>query len=136
MKYLLPFFTVISTLFPLYASSSYEGSAGTQSPVYKNTVGNQWGYYEYLPKIFSEGSRGLGIIFYFNGSNTGSGTGDNSSSGLPEMLQQGLPKELQNGLHVDQIVISTQVDAFGYFKDFDEIHVVDNYINFIIQIQI
>ncbi len=112
---------------------SVEGAAGTQVPVYKKTVGNQWGYFEFLPESFTETSTGLGIVFYFNGANTGSGTGDNTSSGLPEMLQQGLPKEIKNGLHPEQIVISTQVGAFGFFNDPDEIYVVDNYISFIVE---
>ncbi len=66
---------VISTV-SIHAESSFEGAAGTQVPVYKKSIGNQWGYYEFLPESFSESSSGLGIVFYFNGANTGSGTGE------------------------------------------------------------
>jgi predicted esterase len=109
------------------ASPSVEGAAGDHTAIMKNSLGNQWGFYEYLPETFDENSKDLGILVYFNGGNSGKG----STQEMNKMLNQGLPLEIENGLTSEFIVVSYYVDSWDAIKN--DISLVDKAIDFVKQ---
>jgi len=80
------------------------GSAAQQTPVLRDTQGNLYGYYEYLPVEFDpQHKNSYPIIFYWNGQNALSGNGRED---IGELLKQGLPQYINEGKHYPAIIIS------------------------------
>jgi predicted peptidase len=86
--------------------SGKEGEAGLQTPVYRDTLGNALGYYEYLPIEFYAHSGKSPLIFYWNGGNAIAGNGRNE---LTNLLTQGLPQYIDQGKHYPAIIISAML---------------------------
>jgi predicted peptidase len=84
--------------------SGAEGFAGQHTPVIRDSQGNQFGYYEYLPKNFNlNESHDLPIIFYWNGINALTGNGRED---IDRLLTQGLTLYIHEGHHYPAIIIS------------------------------
>ena len=96
------------------------GSPGNQTPIYKDTVGNVFGYYEYLPKNFNRRDNHA-LIFYWNGANAISGDGN---SQLNNLLTQGLSKNINDGQHYPAIIISAMLSNWKK----DDVHPFVSYI--------
>lgn len=86
--------------------SGKEGEAGHQTPVYRDTLGNSLGYYEYLPVEFDASSGKNPLIFYWNGGNAIAGNGRDE---LTNLLTQGLPQYIEQGKHYPAIIISAML---------------------------
>lgn len=82
------------------------GEPGQQTPVYRDSLGNSLGYYEYLPVDYKHHTSQLPLIFYWNGSNaiTGNGQGE-----LSNLLTQGLPQYINQGKTYPAIIISAMM---------------------------
>jgi predicted peptidase len=83
-----------------------EGYAGMQTPIYRDTLGNALGYYEYLPLDFDAHSAKSPLIIYWNGGNSISGNGRDE---LRNLLTQGLPQYIDQGKHYPAIIISAML---------------------------
>lgn len=109
------------------------GSAGKQVPVYRDTQGNVYGYYEYLPLAFSEDLKTKQpLLFYWNGANAISGNGGKNE--LSRLLNQGLPENINKGDHYPLIIISAMLEDWKKDNphDFVEyiLHRYKNHIDF------
>ncbi len=81
-----------------------KGTAGEHSPVLRDSQGNPYGYYEYLPKSFNQvNSHNLPIVFYWNGINAITGNGRED---IKKLLNQGLTQYIHEGRHFPAIIIS------------------------------
>lgn len=83
-----------------------EGGSGMQTPVYRDTLGNPLGYYEYLPVEIDVNSGKSPLIFYWNGANAIAGNGRDE---LTNLLTQGLPQYIDQGKHYPAIIISAML---------------------------
>ncbi len=98
------------------------GKAGVQTGIYRDTEGNPFGYYEYLPQDFDvNNKKQYPLIFYWNGANAISGNGQNE---LGKLLMQGLPETIYNGQHYPAIIISGMMEKWHV----DDIHPFVEYI--------
>lgn len=82
------------------------GKAGQQTPVIRDSLGNAFGYYEYLPKELSNAGNKPALIFYWNGSNAITGNGRDE---ITNLLSQGLPQYINQGKHYPVIIISAMM---------------------------
>lgn len=83
------------------------GDAARHTAILRDTQGNPYGYYEYLPLNFDPQFKyTYPIIFYWNGQNTISGDGRKD---LDNMLKQGLPQYINEGRHYPAIIISAML---------------------------
>ncbi len=96
---------------PSIISDTVTGAAGKpslQTPVYQDSQGNIFGYYEYLPTMLNlNGEKKYPIIFYWNGQNAITGDGKKD---LPKLLNQGLPQNINEGQHYPAIIISGMLE--------------------------
>jgi predicted peptidase len=80
------------------------GKSAEQTAVERDTQGNVYGYYEYLPADFDpKREQAYAVIFYWNGQNAISGNG---KADLKQLLTQGLPQYINEGRHYPAIIIS------------------------------
>jgi predicted peptidase len=80
------------------------GNQAEQTAIERDTQGNTYGYYEYLPADFDpQRKQAYAIIFYWNGQNAISGNG---KTDLNKLLTQGLPQYINEGRHYPAIIIS------------------------------
>ncbi len=99
------------------------GSAAQQTPVLRDTQGNIYGYYEYLPLEFNPRDKNFyPIIFYWNGQNSLSGNGRED---IERLLKQGLPQYINEGKHYPAIIIS------GMLPDWKESQ-IEPFVNYIL----
>lgn len=93
------------------------GEAGDHTQVLRDSQGNIYGYYEYLPVDFNANTSQSPLIFYWNGGNTITGDGREDLIGL---LNQGLPQVINEGNHYPAIIISAMMSNWkaGITKPF------------------
>jgi predicted peptidase len=90
--------------------SGAQGSAGEHTPIQRGSQGNQYGYYEYLPKNFHKTeNHNLPIVFYWNGSNAITGNGQDE---IDRLLNQGLTQYIHEGQHYPAIIISGMLPSW------------------------
>jgi predicted peptidase len=83
------------------------GEQAQHTAVERDTQGNLYGYYEYLPINFNPmRKQSYSIIFYWNGKNALTGNG---KSDLLKLLNQGLPQYINEGRHYPAIIISAML---------------------------
>lgn len=99
------------------------GTPGQQSPVPKNSAGNNLGYMEYLPTNFDL-NKVYPIVLYWNGINAINGNGRDE---LPRLLTQGLPKLINENHHFEAIIVSPMIDMPNW--DSELIH---NFVNYLL----
>jgi len=84
--------------------TGFHGSAGKHSAITKQSQGNPFGYYEYVPLLDSHTQPP--IIFYWNGANAIKGNG---TSEIDRLLSQGLPQFINEGKHYAAIILSAML---------------------------
>lgn len=122
------FFITGCDKYPVTSKIQYgvAGKAGQHTAVSRDSEGNPFGYYEYLPKSFVDDKKNqYPVIFYWNGKNAISGNGREE---LPGLLKQGLPKNIDDGKHYNVIVISAQL----YRRDWKTLD-VDPFVTYILE---
>ena len=105
--------------------SGVKGKAGEHTPIVRDTEGNLFGYYEYLPLNFSPDQGRLPLVFYWNGANAISGDG---KTDLPGLLNQGLAQYIDQGQHFPAIIITAQL----HYNDWKTID-IDPFITYILK---